>query len=132
MMDIGRPAVVRAIARARRRVSPPIPETLSEWSNIFDSDEWGPRLRNINGQMEQFYQGRLEVLRDDGTIHFVGIAFTNVSLLRQMSVHLIDVNTICMDGTFQIRPRQPQIEQLFTIQIIFNNVVSFYFVCLYV
>ncbi|KAF0721924.1 RING-type domain-containing protein, partial [Aphis craccivora] len=33
------------------------------------------------------------------------------------------VNTICMDGTFQVRPREPaDINQIFTIQIIVNNV----------
>ncbi|XP_022159940.1 uncharacterized protein LOC111026217 [Myzus persicae] len=122
-MEIGRPAAIRAIARARRRNSPPVPESLSNWPNILSSIEWSQRLLYVNGALDQFYQGPLEVLRDDGTVRFVGIAFTNVAFLQRMNVHLRAVRTVCMDGTFQVRPRQPpDIEQLFTIQIVFNDV----------
>ncbi|XP_060857072.1 uncharacterized protein LOC132934747 [Metopolophium dirhodum] len=122
-MEVGRPAAVRAIARARRRNSPPVPETLRNWVDIFNSNEWGPRLRNVNGTMAPFYQGPLEILNDDGSVRFVGIVFTNNTFVQEINVHLNSVRTICMDGTFQIRPRQPaDINQLFTIQIIFNNV----------
>jgi len=124
-MDIGRPAAIRAIARARRRISPPVPESLSNWSNILSLIEWSQRLLYVNGALDQFYQGPLEVLRDDGTVRFVGIVFTNVAFLQHMNVHLRAVRTVCMDGTFQVRPRQPpDIEQLFTIQLVFNDVVS--------
>ena len=124
-MEVGRTAAIRAIARARRRNSPPVPETLRNWVDVFDSDEWGPRLRYVNGAMVPFYQGPLEILRDDGSIRFVGIVFTNNAFLQEMNVHFHDITTICMDGTFQVRPRQPaDIDQLFTIQIVFNNVVS--------
>jgi len=42
-----------------------------------------------------------------------------------MNVHIQAVGTVCMDGTFHVPPRQlPDIEQLFTIQIVFNDVVS--------
>lgn len=123
---MGRPAAIRAIARARRRNSPPVPETLRNWVDTFNSDEWGPRLRYVNDAMVPFYQGPLEILRDDETVHFVGIVFTNNAFMQEMSVHMNSVRTICMDGTFQIRPRQPaDVDQLFTIQIVFNNVVSF-------
>jgi len=75
--------------------------------------------------MVPFYQGPLEILRDDGSVRFVGIVFTNNAFMQEMNVHFHDITTICMDGTFQIRPRQPaDIDQLFTIQIVFNNVVS--------
>jgi len=75
--------------------------------------------------MVPFYQGPLEILNDDGSVRFVGIVFTNNTFVQEMSVHLNSVSTMCMDDTFQIRPRQPaDINQLFTIQIIFNNVVS--------
>jgi len=125
-MEIGRPAAVRSVHRARRRVNPSIPQLLSDWPDIINSNEFGPRLLYVNGTNDFFFQGSLEILRDDGSIHFVGLAFTNVALLQQMNVHLRTVRTLCMDGTFQIRPRQPpDIEQLFTIQIILNNVVSF-------
>lgn len=124
-MEVVRPAAIRAIARARRRNSPPVPETLRNWVDIFNSNEWGPRLRNVNSAMAPFYQGPLEILNDDGSVRFVGIVFTNNTFMQEMNVHLNSVRTMCMDGTFQIRPRQPaDINQLFTIQIIFNNVVS--------
>jgi len=124
-MEVGRPAAIRAIARARRRNSPPVPETLSNWVDIFNSDEWGPRLRYVNSAMVPFYQGPLEILRDDERVQFVVIVFTNNTFIHEMNVHLGSGRTMCMDGTFQIRPRQPaDIDQLFTIQIIFNNVVS--------
>ncbi|CAI6361153.1 unnamed protein product [Macrosiphum euphorbiae] len=124
-MDLGRPAAVRLIARARRRVGPPIPETLMAWMEVLRSEEWGPRLNNIdfNGSLVPFFQGPLEILNSDNTVQFVGIVFANVSFLSEISAHFRSVNTICMDGTFQIRPRQPaDIDQIFTIQIIVNNV----------
>lgn len=31
------------------------------------SNKWDLRLRCVNGQIDQFYQGRLEVLRNDDT-----------------------------------------------------------------
>jgi hypothetical protein len=75
--------------------------------------------------MTPFYQGPLELLRDDGSTRFVGLVFTNNTFMQELNAHLERVRTMCMDGTFQIRLRQPaDIEQLFTVQIIFNNVVS--------
>ncbi|CAI6377646.1 unnamed protein product [Macrosiphum euphorbiae] len=123
-MEIGRPAAVRSIHRARSRVNPSIPQLLSDWFDIMNSEEFGARLLYVNGSTdESFFQGSLEILRDDGSIRFVGLVFTNVEFLNQMNVHIQTVRTLCMDGTFQIRPRQPpDIEQLFTIQIILNNV----------
>jgi len=128
-MEIGRPAAVRSIHRARSRVNPSIPQLLSDWSDIMNSEEFGTRLLYVNGSTDvSFFQGSLEILRDDGSIRFVGLVFTNVEFLNQMNVHIQTVRTLCMDGTFQIRPRQPpDIEQLFTIQIILNNVVSIEF-----
>ncbi|KAF0722910.1 RING-type domain-containing protein [Aphis craccivora] len=117
-MDIGRPAAIRAIARARRRISPPVPDSLSNWLNILSSIEWSQKLMYVNGALDQFCQVPLEVLRDYGTVRFVDIAFTNVAFLQRMNVYLRAVGTVCMDGTFQVRPRQPpDIEQLLTIQI---------------
>jgi len=67
----------------------------------------------------------LEILNDDGSVWFVGIVFTNNTFMQEINIHLNSVMTMCMDGTFQIRPRQPaDINQLFKIQIIFKNVVS--------
>lgn len=124
-LDVGRPAAIRAIARARRRASPPIPQTLRDWVDVLSSEEWGPRLRFVTSTTVPFYQGPLEVLQEDGSIQFVGIVFTNIAFIQEINVHMRSVRTICMDGTFQTRPRQPEdIDQLFTIQIIFNNVVS--------
>jgi len=40
-MEVGRTAAIRAIARARRRNSPPVPKTLRNWIDVFDSNEWG-------------------------------------------------------------------------------------------
>ncbi|CAH1720270.1 unnamed protein product [Aphis gossypii] len=124
-MDLGRPAAVRIIARARRRVGPPIPETLRAWADVLRSEEWGPRLNNINfnGSLVPFFQGPLEILNNDNSIQFVGIVFGNIGFLREIGVHFRSVNTICMDGTFQVRPREPaDINQIFTIHIIINNV----------
>ncbi|XP_025420473.1 uncharacterized protein LOC112690641 [Sipha flava] len=122
-MYIGRPAALRAIAGARHRNNPPIPDSLADWINILNSNEWGPRLRYVNGSMTPFYQGPLELLRDDGSTRFVGLVFTNNTFMQELNAHLEGVRTMCMDGTFQIRPRKPaDIEQLFTVQIIFNNV----------
>lgn len=56
-MAVGRPAAIRAFARARCRNSPPVPETLRNWVDIFNFNEWGPRLRNVNSAMAPFYQG---------------------------------------------------------------------------
>jgi len=124
-MEIGRPAAIRSIHRARRRVNPSIPQLLSDWPDIINSDEFGPQLLYVNGTRDFFFQGSLEILRDDGSIRFVGLVFTNVAFLQQMNAHIQTVRTLCMDGTFQVRPRQPpDIEQLFTVQIILNNVVS--------
>jgi len=95
--------------------------------DVLRSEEWGPRLNNIdfNGSMVPFFPGPLEILNSDNTVQFVGIVFSNVSFLWKIGAHLRSVNTICMDGTFQIRPRQPaDINQIFTIQMIVNNVVS--------
>lgn len=126
MLEVGRPSAVRIIKRARRRNSPPVPETLRNWVDIISSHEWGPMLQHVNGSLASFYQGPLEVLRDDGSVHFVGIVFANNSFLQEMNAHFSSINTISMDGTFQVRPRQPNnIDQLFTIQVILNNVVSF-------
>ncbi|XP_050053723.1 uncharacterized protein LOC126549205 isoform X2 [Aphis gossypii] len=122
-MEIGRPAAIRSIHRARRRVNPSIPQLLSDWPDIINSDEFGPQLLYVNGTRDFFFQGSLEILRDDGSIRFVGLVFTNVAFLQQMNAHIQTVRTLCMDGTFQVRPRQPpDIEQLFTVQIILNNV----------
>jgi len=125
-MDLGRPAAVRIIARARLRVSPPIPETLRAWVATLTSEEWVSRLQiNFNGQMVPFFQGPLEILHPDNTVQFVGIVFANNVFLHDIGAHIRSVNTLCMDGTFQVRPQQPpDIDQLFTIQIIVNNVVS--------
>lgn len=125
-MEVGRPGAIRAIARARSRISPPVPEYLQNWIEVFNSEEWGPRLRYTNTTTVPFYQGPLEILCEDGHIRFIGIVFTNYEFLEEMNVHLRSVRTICMDGTFQVRPRQPtDINQLFTVQIIFNDIVSF-------
>lgn len=125
-MNVGHLAAVRAIAWARHRNRPPVPETLAHWIATINSQEWSPGLRYINGSMEPFYQGPLEILRDDGTVHFIGIVFTNAAFIRNMSPHLNSVKAICMDGTFQTTPREPaDINQLFTIQLILNDVVSF-------
>jgi len=87
-MNVGHLAAVRAIALARHRNRPPVPETLAHWIATINSQEWGPGLRYINGSMEPFYQGSLEILRDDGTVHFIGIVFTNAAFVRNMSLHL--------------------------------------------
>ncbi|CAI6355643.1 unnamed protein product [Macrosiphum euphorbiae] len=66
---VGRPAAIRTIARARGRLSPPIPESLQEWADI------------------------------------------------------INLRTICIDGTYQVRPNHPaDIAQLITVQVRLNNV----------
>jgi len=98
---------------------------LSDWPDIINSDEFGPRLSYVNGTTDLFFQGSLEILMDDASICFVGLVFTNVALLQQMNAHIQTVRLLCMDGMFQICPRQLlDIEQLFTVQIILNNVVS--------
>uniref|UniRef100_A0A2S2NFS6 E3 ubiquitin-protein ligase n=1 Tax=Schizaphis graminum TaxID=13262 RepID=A0A2S2NFS6_SCHGA len=108
-MDLGRPAAIRIITRARLRVSPPIPETLRAWVAVLTSEEWSPRMQiNYNGQMVPFFQGPLEILHTDNTIEFVGIVFSNVAFLNESGAHMRSVNTLCMDGTFQVRPQQPQ------------------------
>lgn len=76
-MEVGRPAAMRAIARARRRTTPPVPMSLAEWPAILNSPEWGPRLVNCNGTENRFIQGPLEILEDNGNIQFVGLAFAN-------------------------------------------------------
>lgn len=39
-------------------------------------------------------------------------------------MHMLSVHVICIDGTYQVRPRNPSdITQLLTIQIVFINVV---------
>jgi hypothetical protein len=43
-MYIGRPAALRAIAGARHRNDPPVPDSLADWINILNSNEWSPRL----------------------------------------------------------------------------------------
>jgi len=93
---------------------------------VLISEEWGLRLRiNFNGQIVPFFQGPLEILHTHNTIEFVGLVFANVDFLQEIGVHIRSVNTLCMDGTFQVRPLQPpDIDQLFTIQIIVNDVVS--------
>jgi hypothetical protein len=103
-MYIGRPAALRAIAGARHRNNPPIPDFLADWINILNSNEWGPRLRYVNGPMTPFYQGPLELLRDDGSTRFIGLVFTNNTFMQELNVHLEGVRTMCMDSTFQIRP----------------------------
>lgn len=125
-MNVGHLAAVRAIAWARHRNRPPVPETLAHWIATINSQEWSPGLRYINGSIEPFYQGPLEILTIGGTVHFIGIVFTNAAFIRNMSPHLNSVNAICMDGTFQTTSREPaDINQLFTIQLILNDVVSF-------
>lgn len=115
-MNVGHLAAVGAIAWARYRNRPPVPETLAHWIATINSQEWSPGLRYINRSMEPFYQGPLEILRDDGTAHFIGIVFTDADFTRNMSPHLNSVKAICIDGTFQTTPREPtDINQLFTI-----------------
>lgn len=126
-MEIGRPAAMRAIARARRRTTPPVPLSLAEWPAILNSPEWGPRLVNCNGTENRFFQGSLEVLEDDGRVQFVGLVFSNTQFLHQMNVHMPSVRTLCIDGTFQVRPANPpDISQLLTVQVVFNNVVNYH------
>jgi len=126
-LEVGRPAAMRAIARARRRTTPPVPLRLAEWPAVLNSPEWGPRLVNCNGTENRFFQGSLEVLGEDGHIQFVGLVFTNTQFLHQMNVHMPSVRTLCIDGTFQVRPANPtDISQLLTIQIVFNNVVNYH------
>lgn len=122
---VGRPAAIRTIARARRRLSPPIPDTLIEWSDILLAPEWEQRLLMCNGTNNRFYQGRLEVIQH-GEQRFVGLVFANVAYLTSINMHLSTVRTMCIDGTYQVRPRVPRdIAQLITVQIVINNVVSF-------
>jgi len=124
-LEVGRPAAMRAIARARRRTTPPVPPSLAEWPAILNSAEWGSRLANCNGTEYRFFQGPLEVLGEDGNIQFVGVVFCNNQFLHQMNVHMPSVRTLCIDGTFQVRPANPpDIAQLLTVQIVFNNVVN--------
>lgn len=123
-IEIGRPAAMRSIARARRRISPPMPLSLVEWPGILNSIEWNQRLINCNGTADPFFQGALEILQDDGEVRFVGIVFSNARYLREMNIHMPSVHTLCIDGTYQVRPSYPaDIAQLVTVQIVFNNVV---------
>lgn len=116
---------MRTIARARRRTTPPVPLSLNQWPAILNSVEWGPRLVNCNGTADRFFQGSLEILEDDGTVQFVGIVYSNNNFLQQMNVHMRSVQILCVDGTFQVRPNfPPDIAQLLTVQIIFNNLVK--------
>lgn len=115
---------MRAIARARRRMTPPIPLSLSEWPAILNSIEWRPRLGFCNGTVDMFFQGPLEILEENGTIQFVGVVFSNRQFLQQMNIHFSSVETLCIDGTFQVRPSHPpDIAQLLTVLMVFNNVV---------
>lgn len=121
---VGRPTAMRTIARARRRASPPIPQTLEEWGTILIDPVWEQRLLWCSGTQNRFYQGRLDVLQN-GTQRFVGLVFANAAHLTNINVHLPTIRTMCIDGTFQVRPSHPtDITQLITVQIIFNNVVS--------
>lgn len=87
--------------------------------------EWQERLLFCNGTNNQFYQGQLEILQG-GVSRFVGLVFANVAHLTSINVHLATVRTICIDGTYQVRPTHPpDIAQIVTVQIIFNNIVSF-------
>lgn len=124
-LHVGRPAAIRTIARARRRISPPIPESLREWANILSNQEWQQQLLWCNGTNLRFYQGRLEVL-ENGVPTFSGLVFANAAHLVANNIHLRTVRTLCMDGTYQVRPNHPaDISQLVTIQIVINNVVRF-------
>ncbi|CAH1716515.1 unnamed protein product [Aphis gossypii] len=114
---------MRAIARARHRTTPPVPPSLAEWPAILNSAEWGSRLANCNGTEYRFFQGPLEVLGEDGNIQFVGVVFCNNQFLHQMNVYMPSVRTLCINGTFQVRPAYPpDVAQLLTVQIVFNNV----------
>lgn len=67
----------------------------------------------------------MEIL-DGGLTRFVGLVFTNATYLAVNNVHLATVRTICIDGTFQVRPNYPpDIAQLVTVQIVINNAVNF-------
>lgn len=124
-MEVGRPAAMRAIARARHRTTPPVPLSLAEWPAILNSPEWGPRLMNCYGTDYRFFQGPLEVLGEDGSVQFVGVVFSNTQFLQQMNVHIPCVRKLCINGIFQVRPANPpDIAQFLTIQIVFNNVVN--------
>lgn len=120
---VGRPIAVRTIARARRRMSPPIPDSLEGWVAILLAQEWQQRLLWCNGTNNRFFQGRLDVL-SGGVSRFVGLVFANVAHLMSINIHLASVRTMCVDGTFQVLPTHPSdIAQLITIQIVINNVV---------
>jgi len=57
VLEVGRPAAVRAIVRARRMTTPPVPLRLSEWPAILNSPERGPRLENCNGEKIDSFKG---------------------------------------------------------------------------
>jgi len=86
----------------------------------------GPKTALRNGTMIPFYQGSLKMLRNDENVRFFVIVFVNNEFMQELiNVHFHGITTIYMDITFQIRPQQlADIDQILTIQIVFNNVVS--------
>jgi hypothetical protein len=50
----------------------------------------------------------------------------NSAFLRANNFHFSTDHTMCIDGTYQVRPNHPaDIAQLITIQVVLNNVVRF-------
>lgn len=106
-------------------MSPPIPEHLQQWADILNQPEWRQRLLWCNGTNNRFFQGQLNIL-DREVPRFAGLVFANAAFLRSNNVHLSTVRTICIDGTYQVRPNHPaDIAQLITVQVVLNNVVRF-------
>lgn len=106
-------------------MSPPIPEYLQQWADILNQPEWRQRLLWCNGTNNRFFQGQLNIL-DREVPRFAGLVFANAAFLRSNNVHLSTVRTICIDGTYQVRPNHPaDIAQLITVQVVLNNVVRF-------
>lgn len=105
-----------------QRVIQSLPFTSRDWSSIFNS----LKLLYCNGTADRFFQGPLEILEEDGTIQFVGFVFSNIHFFQQMNVYMPSVHTLCVDGTYQVRLNHPPgIAQLFTVQIVINNVVNY-------
>jgi hypothetical protein len=78
-----------------------------------------------NGTNNRFFQGRLDIL-NRGVSRFAGLVFVNSAFLRANNFHFSTDHTMCIDGTYQVRPNHPaDIAQLITIQVVLNNVVRF-------
>lgn len=115
----------RLMAYARRRIQPPQPATLHEMGRIIMGPSF-PRLKNIEGSDELFFQGNLEHIAEvGGDTVFDGLVFANRQFVQSNAAFFREVKVLGIDGTFQVVPRHPtDMAQLVTVHIILDNVVS--------